>query len=605
MALTDDLVSYWKLDESSGNAADSIGSNTLTNTNVTFGTGKINNGAVFNGSSANLKKANLTIGANFSLGAWIYTTAKDDYDFIWMLEVSGGNNLTGRFDTAASNNMRMQGWTGATTVITTTTGNITNDAWHYVMWTRSGTTGNIYVDGVLAGTGTTNNLTAFTNGLVFGSNWAANASWYTGTMDEIGYWDRTLSADEVSQLYNSNRALAYPLTAPTLYGGISYYKLDESSGNATDSIGSYTLTNNGTMPYDSAKINNGADCSSTDYLSATHIDPDNYNAGLSYSFWIKFDTLGTVTRDVFYWNEASSWSGTFVRVISATDVRFRFGTGENLVGGETAYNPNFSTGTWYHIAATHTPTANRYYINGTEVATKTTGTINLAGNSTGLTIGQNNTSGTNPLDGLIDEIGIWGRALTATEVSTLYNSGSGNQYPFSTAYSLVCARGQFTLTGISNTITKALKSIMSAGSFTLTGINASFSRGKKLICDVGEFVLTGSDTLLKRAYTLVASAGEFTLIGINVIILKALKMIAATGVYALTFKDFIIKGWDIITNIARPSSSMINSSKVIGGETWDTNTNTWDEETRTWDASGTLWTNGTRPTTTITNITKG
>src|SRR3990167_8592069 len=45
MALTDQLISYWKFDESSGNAADSHGANTLTNTNTaTFGTGKINNG---------------------------------------------------------------------------------------------------------------------------------------------------------------------------------------------------------------------------------------------------------------------------------------------------------------------------------------------------------------------------------------------------------------------------------------------------------------------------------------------------------------------------------------------------------------------------------
>ena len=53
MALTDNLVSYWKLDESSGNAADSVGSNTLTNTNtVTYSAGKINNGADFERDSA-------------------------------------------------------------------------------------------------------------------------------------------------------------------------------------------------------------------------------------------------------------------------------------------------------------------------------------------------------------------------------------------------------------------------------------------------------------------------------------------------------------------------------------------------------------------------
>ena len=58
MALTDNLVSYWKLDESSGNAADSVGSNTLTNTGTaTYAAGKINNGVVVNGSSQRLDSA--------------------------------------------------------------------------------------------------------------------------------------------------------------------------------------------------------------------------------------------------------------------------------------------------------------------------------------------------------------------------------------------------------------------------------------------------------------------------------------------------------------------------------------------------------------------
>lgn len=48
MALTDNLVSYWKLDESSGNASDSVGSNTLTNNGTAgYASGKINNAVDF------------------------------------------------------------------------------------------------------------------------------------------------------------------------------------------------------------------------------------------------------------------------------------------------------------------------------------------------------------------------------------------------------------------------------------------------------------------------------------------------------------------------------------------------------------------------------
>ena len=49
MALIDNLVSYWKMDETgTGNAEDSHGSNTFTNVGpFTYATGKINNGADF------------------------------------------------------------------------------------------------------------------------------------------------------------------------------------------------------------------------------------------------------------------------------------------------------------------------------------------------------------------------------------------------------------------------------------------------------------------------------------------------------------------------------------------------------------------------------
>ena len=50
MSVTTPLA-YWKLDESSGDAIDSISSLTAVNTSVTYGTGKLNNGAIYNGSA--------------------------------------------------------------------------------------------------------------------------------------------------------------------------------------------------------------------------------------------------------------------------------------------------------------------------------------------------------------------------------------------------------------------------------------------------------------------------------------------------------------------------------------------------------------------------
>ena len=67
MALTDSLISYWKLDEASGNATDSHGTNTLTDTNtVTSVAGKINTARYF--TNANTEFFTLADNASLSTG---------------------------------------------------------------------------------------------------------------------------------------------------------------------------------------------------------------------------------------------------------------------------------------------------------------------------------------------------------------------------------------------------------------------------------------------------------------------------------------------------------------------------------------------------------
>jgi hypothetical protein len=212
---------------------------------------------------------------------------------------------------------------------------------------------------------------------------------------------------------------------------IAYWKLDEISGNASDSSGNgYTLTNNNTVGYASGKINNGADFGSSNtnkYFSATLIDPDSYNSGFSIGFWVKFNSLAS-SQKIFSFNDLS-WGGIHFRALSSTDTRFRFGNGVTSDGGETAYTSSWSTGTWYYIVMTHSATANKYYVNGSQVATDTT-SVTLANNGTTFNIGRD-TGNNEYANSIVDEFGIWGKELSSTEVTALYNSGNGISYPFS------------------------------------------------------------------------------------------------------------------------------------------------------------------------------
>lgn len=57
-------------------------------------------------------------------------------------------------------------------------------------------------------------------------------------------------------------------------------------------------------------------------------------------------------------------------------------------------------------------------------------------------------------------------------------------------------------------------------------------------------------------------------------------------------------------NTSKPTTSIVNSFRVVPYETWDTNINTWDSETRTWDECSSNMSNTARVTSSIVNTNK-
>lgn len=59
-----------------------------------------------------------------------------------------------------------------------------------------------------------------------------------------------------------------------------------------------------------------------------------------------------------------------------------------------------------------------------------------------------------------------------------------------------------------------------------------------------------------------------------------------------------------ITNLDKPTTSLVNSDKVSNQETWDSNTTIWDTEVRTWDEMGTKMSNTSKVSSNIINTPK-
>src|SRR5665213_1788159 len=86
-------------------------------------------------------------------------------------------------------------------------------------------------------------------------------------------------------------------------------------------------------------------------------------------------------------------------------------------------------GVWYHVVCTWNGTTVVTYLNGNQTLSAAQATPTAFSNFD-FGLGKNLPSNTAGFPGTIDEVGVWGRVLSATEVMALYNAGAGVAYPF-------------------------------------------------------------------------------------------------------------------------------------------------------------------------------
>lgn len=217
---------------------------------------------------------------------------------------------------------------------------------------------------------------------------------------------------------------------------LSYWKLDESSGNAADSVGSLTLTNTNTTPFVAGKINNGTDLEATSSQYFVNSDPASMDgmSEFSISLWLNFESLTDDRMPVTKWGATLATDQAWRLILASSKLTLVVGNGSTT--GTITPTTTLSTSTWYHFVytwkgASSAGSRGKVYINGTNVtssdgtpSTMLAGTADfIIGNRTGLPAG-------GYFDGIVDEVGIWNRELTAGEASQLYNGGQGSQYAF-------------------------------------------------------------------------------------------------------------------------------------------------------------------------------
>jgi hypothetical protein len=209
---------YYKMDEASGDRADSVGLNPLVEVGpISTQPGIINNGARFRGAPSSggfasyLHSVSTTafgFAGSYSMSFWINPPAPGDVGSepvmimpsMMMLAVNAGPQLT------IFQNI-FNPFTSLPNI------SVDYDVWSHIVWTWDSVTGTAktYVNGVLATS--VSGLAAVATGpgdLRVGSADAGeNFQAFEGGIDEMGFWTRVLNPAEVVTLYNGGAALAF------------------------------------------------------------------------------------------------------------------------------------------------------------------------------------------------------------------------------------------------------------------------------------------------------------------------------------------------------------------------------------------------------------
>jgi hypothetical protein len=311
--------------------------------------------------------------------------------------------------------------------ITTTT-----NRWYNVTVVRSGTTVTLYVNG-------TNSDSKTHASLATGFGSEHNVGKYRtshhldGHINDYAIWDEALTSSEVIAIYNNGVPIDLSADSGNYASSanlIGYWKMEENTGtsiaDSSSNSNAATLTNGPAFSSDVPLFNYfSLDFDGTnDYLSTSLVtNTYSFKNGFSASLWVKLDDVST-TQDFF--GRYGNSTGRFYFGISGTKVRAAIGTSYDT----STLSHGMSTGTWYHVAYTFSGGSSgtfTYYLNGSSVGTISFTWTTDSGSYEPMHIGGLKNGGNvhqNPTNGKLDELALYNSALSASDITAIYNSGA-------------------------------------------------------------------------------------------------------------------------------------------------------------------------------------
>jgi hypothetical protein len=420
------LVDWWPAE---GNANDSVGGNNGTLVNgVSFTNGMVGQAFSLDGTSSYVSIPDSpsldTLTTSITIEAWIKVNQFPDGN--WTAIVTKGDS-----------SWRLHRYWNGSTISFGTTGpsngdlagnkNVNDGQWHHVAGVYDGTNKFLYVDGTLdVSAPATGSIAQNNYPVCIGENAEQTGRIWNGLIDEVSIYNRALTATEIQSIYSAGSSGKCPVVPPCASvpsGLVSWWPGED---NADDVAGA----NNGTLVngagFAAGEVGQAFSFDGTSYVSIPDSPSlDTLTTSITIEAWIKVNQFSADN----YWTAIvtkgdSSWR--LHRYSNGSTISF---STTGLSNADLAGNKNVNDGQWHHVAGVYDGTNKFLYVDGAlDVSTPATGSI--AQNNYPVCIGENAQQTGRLWNGLIDEVSVYNRALSAAEIQSIYNAGSSGKCPF-------------------------------------------------------------------------------------------------------------------------------------------------------------------------------
>jgi hypothetical protein len=339
-----------------------------------YSAGTIGGSGYFDGSGDRLDIANNTVlqlgSSNFTIEAWVYYTTVNLYAHFLGKWNTGSLEYQIYITTNNGDLLAQASSNGVAANVLTASGATRANAWNHIVWTRSGSTDTLYVNGTAV-------LTSTSLGAIFNGTSAVSIG---GRQDNAYFMNGYVAGVRIVKGTVVYTGAFTPPTAPVTAITNTSLLLNYTNAGIIDNAMMNNLETVGNAQISTAqsKFGSGAmyfDGTGDSVKLVSNLGVIFGTGNFTIEGWIYLNTVAPLYQGIFDTRTAPDSTGCPVVIMSGANICYYTNVGFQITGSTLSIN------TWYFIAVTRSATSTKLFVNGIQSGSTYTDSTNYTSSS--------------------------------------------------------------------------------------------------------------------------------------------------------------------------------------------------------------------------------